>query len=1105
MKKTLKRIFASLMVVVMVLTAAPLSGLVGLELNLDWLNFNTNASAATYSGECGDNVTWTLYDDGELVISGSGAMKDYSSSSNVPWHSVRESITKVTINKGIRSIGDYSFTYCEKLVNVSIPYGVSIIGKDAFCCCHSLTNVTLPNSVTILGNGAFYYCDSLNNIIIPNSVTTIEGWAFYACHGLKSINIPYSVTYIGDDVFRNCSNIESITVDKANSIYSNDSFGVLFNKNRTMLIKYPKGNKRTHYVIPNSVESISYDAFENCYFLKSVTIPNNVISIGDTAFHNCDSITSILIPDSVTTIGMGAFGDCNGLSTVTIGKGVTTIGEWAFFGCNNLTNVYYTGTQEQWSKISIGSYNDRLFNATIHFNSNSDQPSSGNNTITINAYNDYSYCTYIGENRISREGSDSYVSMGMVTFDSNKISDISKELTWSSSDESILRIIGCNYSKFSDGQYFMEPEITALTKGNVTITVTASNGATQSWDVTVYPNEYYLRVCSTDADCSTRVGESITLEVALCKNGSIVKDWKKPAIVIGNGEVIDVTSPYAMNSYKGDYFRYEIDIIGLKKGKSSLTITDMDSGANVVLTITVGETLVSNISYMADNVPSFYPDVLGDRKTQTNIYNCNNLYVNSYSSYAKTDGYHVSFDVYNESYMHGSVDVFDSTGKWIESHKIAKYEDIQSLYDTGKALVFLVAELNKPISYTNHMHSVKTHISIDIPNGGYFTISNNYAQSPGAFIYNSVDYMMLAAETAIDLVVNGVEIDAIAQNVVEQAINSDTMMEVFMKGFHNIALSVSQTALEAGYGEAASALTINAKNIYDSAGISFEGAVETVCGIAEGAFKLATGFIGATLEGLFVFQKMSSYTMQTVELCNSVNKPYITIHSPKQKESTTINGVTVTDANNAVDSKTVLQVFRIHNDEVLNITLNRENYGFDDYVLYNISFVKNDKEVQPNGRVTVKIPVPDGYSYENSTVLKETDDGWEIINAVCENGFFVFEVNHFCNFAIVKQGKVNSVSINNISMNYKDSTTITPSVNADAGVKYTVSYSSSDESVARVDSNGNVTATGKGNATITVTVTDDYGNTVTDTCNVEVKYSWWQWIIVIVLFGWIWY
>ena len=103
------------------------------------------------------------------------------------------------------------------------------------------------------------------------------------------------------------------------------------------------------------------------------------------------------------------------------------------------------------------------------------------------------------------------------------------------------------------------------------------------------------------------------------------------------------------------------------------------------------------------------------------------------------------------------------------------------------------------------------------------------------------------------------------------------------------------------------------------------------------------------------------------------------------------------------------------------------------------------------------------------------------------------------------QGKVKSVSIDNVTMNYKASTTIKPVVEADEGVTYTIKYESSNPKVASVDENGNVKALKKGNATITVTVTDEYGNVVTDTCDVSVKYAFWQWIIIIALFGWIWY
>ena len=100
---------------------------------------------------------------------------------------------------------------------------------------------------------------------------------------------------------------------------------------------------------------------------------------------------------------------------------------------------------------------------------------------------------------------------------------------------------------------------------------------------------------------------------------------------------------------------------------------------------------------------------------------------------------------------------------------------------------------------------------------------------------------------------------------------------------------------------------------------------------------------------------------------------------------------------------------------------------------------------------------------------------------------------------------VKSVSIDDISLNYKKSTTLNPTIKADEGAKYTVKYSSSNTKVATVDENGKVYAAKKGSATITCTVTDSNGNVVKDTCKVNVSLTWWQWIITIVLFGWIWY
>ena len=352
------------------------------------VNLSAYAEESATSGECGYNVYWS-YDEGSktLTISGTGAMYDYNNvyygySLNMLTVKIEagvttigneaflncSSLTSVTIPNSVTTIGLRAFDGCRSLTSVTIPNSVTTIGKYAFSGCSGLTSVTIGNSVTTIGKCAFDSCRGLTSVTIPNSVTTIGEFAFDSCRSLTSVAIPNSVTTIGLGAFDGCRSLTSIDVASGNLNYSSKD-GVLFDKNKSTLIQYPIGNKRTEYTIPNSVTTIGSYAFDDCSNLTSVTIPNSVTTIGESAFSGCRSLTSVTIPNSVTTIGKYAFIYCRSLTSVTIPNSVTTIGDYAFYSCSSLKDVYYLGSEEQWKKISIGSSNDELLNATIHYNS----------------------------------------------------------------------------------------------------------------------------------------------------------------------------------------------------------------------------------------------------------------------------------------------------------------------------------------------------------------------------------------------------------------------------------------------------------------------------------------------------------------------------------------------------------------------------------------------------------------------------------------------------------------------------------------------------------------------------------------------------------------
>ena len=141
----------------------------------------------TYWNE--DNLTWKLYEDGTLTISGTGAMKDYDYDSNPSPVYKNSDVKKVVIEDGVTSIGIRAFNACRNLTNITIPDNVTSIGDFAFYYCENLTSVTIPNSVTSIGNSVFENCIALTNITIPDSITSIGDDAFSNCESLTAISL----------------------------------------------------------------------------------------------------------------------------------------------------------------------------------------------------------------------------------------------------------------------------------------------------------------------------------------------------------------------------------------------------------------------------------------------------------------------------------------------------------------------------------------------------------------------------------------------------------------------------------------------------------------------------------------------------------------------------------------------------------------------------------------------------------------------------------------------------------------------------------------------------------------------------------------------------
>ena len=263
------------------------------------------------------------------------------------------SLTSVVIPEGVTNIGFAAFEDCSSLISVEIPEGVTVIGERTFNGCSSLSSVTIPEGVLSIGGSAFRDCSGLTSVSIPDGVTSIGESAFCGCSGLTSVSIPDGVTSIGGSAFRDCSGLTSVSIPDGVTSIEGEAFNGC--------------SGLTSVSIPDGVTSIGRYAFSGCSGLTSVSIPDGVTSIGGYAFNGCSGLTSVSIPDGVTSIGGSTFSGCSGLTSVSIPDGVTSIGEYAFNGCSNLKDVYYSGDEVAWKQIEIGSWNEPLTSAYLHY------------------------------------------------------------------------------------------------------------------------------------------------------------------------------------------------------------------------------------------------------------------------------------------------------------------------------------------------------------------------------------------------------------------------------------------------------------------------------------------------------------------------------------------------------------------------------------------------------------------------------------------------------------------------------------------------------------------------------------------------------------------
>jgi len=335
-------------------------------------------------------------------------------------------LAEITIPKTMTSIGSDAFLNCTsisktkmndlelwcKITFDSATANPTYYSKNLYLNDSLLTEVVIPDSITKVKRRVFFNCDDIKKITVPDSVTSIGCEAFQGCNSLEEITLPF----VGD-LNEGSTSISSVL---------GYVFGYSITKPASgdyVYQKYGSGDSYyEYYYIPSSLKKVtitkdtglSYGAFYGCSNLTEINLPENLATVGTDAFYGTKfyndasswddgkvlyvdnilvlgstsisgsykvregttsivgsafasntKLTELLIPDSVKYIGTSAFSGNTSLKTVVLGSGVKNIGNNAFYNCKAVTDVLYRGTNLDWETVTIGTGNDVIANALI--------------------------------------------------------------------------------------------------------------------------------------------------------------------------------------------------------------------------------------------------------------------------------------------------------------------------------------------------------------------------------------------------------------------------------------------------------------------------------------------------------------------------------------------------------------------------------------------------------------------------------------------------------------------------------------------------------------------------------------------------------------------
>ncbi len=508
-----------------------------------------------------------------------------------------KSLENIILPNTITYIGGNAFSDCTGLKSINLPNGVKVLGSGAFKGCLGLEEVMLPDTLTSIGQSAFQDCISLESIAIPNSVTGIGYAAFSGCTSLKDINIPELVVSIGNATFSGCASLETIEIPENITSLADNVFSGCVNLKSI--------------VIPDSVREIGTSTFSYCSSLEEVKLSKNLTSIPTSLFRYCDKLETVVLPNGVKTIGDTVFADCMNLRSVTFPDTIQSgqIGSRIFSNspkvvasviADSEAHLYMRRNAYAFTLITTGINLDKV-ELTLNVNDSSkyvailspytiadntqltwisSNPniaaidnngivtgvSEGEATITVKTANGLSATSNvtISDEHIPIVGvklnqnelvmkKETSSSLKATINPSNTTED--KKLTWTSSDNEVVTVSSTGV-------------LTARKPGTVTITVTTSNGISDTCNVTVISE--ITKVALNLTAVSLEEGTSQLLRATI--NPSDTTDSKELTWKSSNPSVATVDQNGEVTAVKKGTATITVETVNGKRAECKVTV-----------------------------------------------------------------------------------------------------------------------------------------------------------------------------------------------------------------------------------------------------------------------------------------------------------------------------------------------------------------------------------------------------------------------------------------------------------------------------------------------------------------------------------------------------